>query len=136
METETTQMSAHVARRLEHEYVIWLTTTGVNGEPQPNPVWFYWDGSCFLVYTTPIALKLKNIARNPKVSLHFEGADVMGGDVIVFHGNAEVVMGEGVHPGYARKYLAAAEEWGRTSDELYKEYSVLIRIRPSRIRVS
>jgi PPOX class probable F420-dependent enzyme len=135
MVTEPIQISAHVARRLEHEYVIWLTTTGANGEPQPNPVWFYWDGETILVYTMPNAVKLKNIARNPKVALHFEGADVMGGDVIVFYGDAEVVEGEGIHPGYAGKYLAAAEEWGRTPEELYKQYSVLVRVKPKRVRV-
>lgn len=136
MEPKTITISAHVARRLEHDYVVWLTTTGANGGPQPNPVWFYWDGECFLIYVMPTALKLKNIARNPRVSLHFEGADVMGGDVIIFHGEAEVVEGEDVHPGYAGKYLAAAEEWGRTPDELYKEYSVLIRVRPKRVRTA
>ena len=131
---DTVEISPHVARRLEHEYVLWLTTTGADGTPQPNPVWFYWDGSAVQVYTMPNAVKLKNIARNPRVSLHFEGADVMGGDVIILYGLAEVQKDEKVHAGYTRKYLAAAEEWGRTPEELYKEYSVLIRIRITKVR--
>lgn len=36
----TTEYGARVARRLQDEQVIWLTTVGRDGTPQPNPVWF------------------------------------------------------------------------------------------------
>jgi hypothetical protein len=37
-----------VAQRLREDAVIWLTTVAANGTPQPNPVWFLWDGHSVL----------------------------------------------------------------------------------------
>ena len=132
----SSEFGQHVAARLAKEQVIWLTTVSMDGTPQPNPVWFYWDGESFLIYTPPTTSKLKNIARNPKVSLNFEGANALGGDIVVFTGLAAVEHnGSGPDPGYVKKYLqTATEEWGRTIDDLYEEYSVAIRVKPDRLR--
>ena len=68
----TTEFGAILQKRLENEKIIWLTTVGEDGTPQPNPVWFLWDGETFLFYSQPTAHDLKHIARNPKVSLNLE----------------------------------------------------------------
>jgi PPOX class probable F420-dependent enzyme len=129
------QFGAHVARRLQTENVIWLTTTSKAGIPQPNPVWFYWDGETFLIYTEPTSAKLKNIHRNPNVSLNFEGADALGGDVVIFTGQASIEEhSDSPHPGYTEKYEGYAAELGYTLGDLYARYSVTIRIRPTRVR--
>ena len=129
------EINSHVAERLNNEKVIWLTTVGSNGTPQPNPVWFYWTGRIFIIYTPTSSAKLKNIARNPKVSLNFEGAEILGGDVIVFTGEASVNHNcVEADPGYTKKYIAIAAEWGRTPEDLIAEYSVEVRIKPSKIR--
>jgi PPOX class probable F420-dependent enzyme len=129
-------LGKHVHKRLLNETVIWLTTVSSDGTPQPNPVWFFWDGESFIIYTPPNTVKLKNIDTNPQVSLHFEGATALGGDVAVFIGKAEVEKSPlEPDPGYVKKYLKVAkEEWGRTVDDLFKEYSALIRIQPTRLR--
>jgi hypothetical protein len=60
---------------------------------------------------------------------------VLGGDVVVFNGEAELEQhAQAVDPGYVKKYLTAAAEWGHTPQDLYKEYSVAIRIVPTRVR--
>lgn len=130
-------LEEHVRDRLEQEKVIWITTVGSDGTPQPNPVWFYWDGECILIYTQPNAAKLKHIARRPRVSLNFEGASVLGGDVVVFNGTALTETGAPEpDPGYVEKYLqVATEEWGRTVEDIYQEFSVLIRVKPEKVRV-
>src|SRR3954451_7916261 len=46
-----TPFGERVAQRLREEVVIWLTTTGADGTPQPAPVWFLWEGETFLIYT-------------------------------------------------------------------------------------
>jgi PPOX class probable F420-dependent enzyme len=132
----TSEFGQHVATRLANEQIIWLTTISSDGTPQPNPVWFYWDGESFLIYTPPSASKLKNLSRNPRVSLNFEGADVLGGDIVVFTGMATIEKnGPGPDPGYVSKYLQVAmEEWGRTIDDLYEEYSVAIKLKPEKMR--
>ena len=92
------ELGERVLQRLEHEIVIWLTTVSKDGTPQPNPVWFLWDGETILIYSQPDAAKVHNITRSPKVSLHFEGADVVGGDVIVLTGEARVDLHSGSIP--------------------------------------
>ena len=83
----TTKLGVSAAKRLQTEHVIWLTTTSSDGTPQPNPVWFYWDGESILIYSQPASVKLGNIRRNPKVSLNFN-ADEEGGSIIVLTGVA------------------------------------------------
>lgn len=85
----TTKLGSRAARRLQNEHVIWLTTMAADGTPQPNPVWFYWDGENILVYSQPTSHKLMNIRRNPRVSLNFQ-ANEEGGDIMVLTGNASI----------------------------------------------
>jgi PPOX class probable F420-dependent enzyme len=125
----------HIQKRLEDEKIVWLTTVNSSGTPQPNPVWFYWDGMQFIIYTPPASAKVKNIARNRMVSLNFEGAEIQGGDVVVFSGEANMHHNcLAAAPGYIQKYMPAANEWGRTPEDLIAEYSVEITIVPTRIR--
>ena len=125
----------HVAQRLQDEKVIWLTTVAADGTPQPNPVWFYWDGETILIYTQPKSAKLKNIARNPRVSLHFEGATPPGGDVVVLTGEAFVeASSPAPDPAYIDRYCQVIPELGYTVDQMYREYSVTLRVRPTRVR--
>ncbi|MBE0686243.1 MAG: TIGR03667 family PPOX class F420-dependent oxidoreductase [Anaerolineaceae bacterium] len=132
----SSEFGKHVVKRLEQEKVIWLTTVSVDGTPQPNPVWFYWNGKNFLIYSTPNAAKLKNITSNPRVSLSFEGASPLGGDVVVFTGDATFETNHSnPEPDYEKKYLRIVkDEWNRTIDDLYEEYSVAIRIEPQKLR--
>lgn len=78
---------ARVAARLRDERIIWLVTTSVDGTPQPNPVWFLWEGSSFLIYSLPDATRIAHIRRNPHVALHFD-SNGSGGDIVVFTGLA------------------------------------------------
>ena len=45
----TTPFGERVARRLREERLIWLVTIDAHGRPQPSPVWFWWDGTSFLL---------------------------------------------------------------------------------------
>jgi PPOX class probable F420-dependent enzyme len=106
-----------------------------DGTPHPNPVWFYWDGNNFVIYTPPSSAKVKNIARNAKVSLNLAGSEPLGGDVVIFTGEAHIREHvTGADPGYIKKYLPAAKEWGRTPEDMLAEYSVEIRIEPTKLR--
>ena len=85
----STPFGERVERRLREEPIIWLTTTGADGTPQPNPVWFLWDGDSFLVYSLPDAARLPHIQRTPRVALHFDG-NGKGGDIVIFTGEARI----------------------------------------------
>src|SRR4029453_7250355 len=49
----STDFGARVAKRLEEEGIVWLTTTSADGTPQPNPVWFLWNGDNVLIFSEP-----------------------------------------------------------------------------------
>jgi PPOX class probable F420-dependent enzyme len=66
----TTEAGGRAERRLREEQIIWLTTVRSDGQPQSVPVWFFWDGEKFLVYSQPGRQKLRNIERNPRVDLN------------------------------------------------------------------
>ncbi len=123
--------------RLGRELVAWLTTVSPRGRPQSTPVWFWWDGSTFLVYSRPGKQKLRNIAANPRVSLHLDG-DGLGGDNVIFEGEAAVatdVPPANEMPGYLDKYRSRIEQNGWTPQDFAADYSVPIRVRPTRLRV-
>lgn len=131
-----TPFGARVARRLRDETIVWLTTVATDGTPQPNPVWFYWDGGSFLVYTLHDAARLRHIARDPRVSLNFDSVG-RGGDIIVFTGEARVAPDEpsaDQNPAYLAKYRTRIDgEFGGPA-AFAARYSVPVRITPSKVR--
>jgi PPOX class probable F420-dependent enzyme len=130
----TSKLGRRASKRLREDYVVWLTTVSLDGTPQPNPVWFYWDGKECLIYSQPSAHKIRNIARNPKVALNFH-ADDDGGDVIVLTGTASLDRNPPQHdPRYIQKYREQIPKIGLTPESLASTYSVLIRVQPTRLR--
>ena len=84
-----TPFGARVRERLRDDPFVWLTTVGEDGTPQPNPVWFLWDGAdAVLVYNDKEARRLQRLMAGPRVSLHFDAGDD-GEDVVVITGRAE-----------------------------------------------
>ncbi|MFT4036548.1 MAG: TIGR03667 family PPOX class F420-dependent oxidoreductase [Thermomicrobiales bacterium] len=132
----STEFGSRVAQRLADEIVIWLTTTGAGDTPQPSPVWFYWDGESALIYSQPNKPKLRNIERNPRVSLNFNSS-FEGGDVVVFTGNAVVepdVTPADQHAAFVEKYTAGIASIGMTPASFAAAYSVGIRVTPDKLR--
>lgn len=132
----TTPFGERVARRLRDEKIIWLTTTGADGTPQPFPVWFLWESDTFLMYTLPNAARLAHIQRNPRVALHFDG-DRNGGDIIVFTGEARVNPDESPAdqtPAYVEKYQAFIARSFGTPAQFAAKYPVPLRITPTKLR--
>ena len=130
----TTELGVQAAKRLQQEHLIWLTTVSREGTPQPNPVWFYWDGKSIIIYSQPTSHKLKNISRNPRVSLNFQ-ADDEGGNVIVLTGDASIDKKPSPHDSrYIEKYLTHIPKIGLTPETLAASYSTLIRVSPTTLR--
>ncbi len=132
----STEFGARVARRLQDESVMWLTTVRADGSPDPSPVWFHWDGQRFLIYSQPNTQKLRNVERNPRVALNFDG-NGQGGDIIVFVAEARVAPDEPpAHqvPAYAAKYAERIPRLGMTPEQFSQAYSVPIRVTPTKLR--
>ncbi|HEX3787781.1 MAG TPA: TIGR03667 family PPOX class F420-dependent oxidoreductase [Pseudonocardiaceae bacterium] len=132
-----TPFGERVRRRLAEETVIWLTTVGRDGTPQPNPVWFLWEGTdSVLIYNTPVANRLTHVKQRPQVALHFDG-DGSGSDIVVLTGTAEQLDGHPLaheNPEYTAKYAERAARISGDVASFAKAYPVALRIKVTRIR--
>ena len=129
---------ARALERLGTDIPIWLTTVSPKGQPQTSPVWFWWDGDVFHVFSKPDARKLRNIGGNPRVSLHLNASDTADDDVVIFEGLAELdpdTPSPERYPLYVEKYRGLIADYGWTPESMLADYSVGLRITPTRIRV-
>ena len=67
-----------------------LATLNPDGSPQATPVWYRYDGETFYVTSRTGRKKVRNIKRDPRVTLVVEDtAD--GGNPLIVKGTAEVI---------------------------------------------
>ncbi len=131
------EIPLQVADRLDKEQVIWLTTTKSDGTPLPNPVWFYWTGAQFLVFTENKSVKWRNMSGNPRVALNLN-SDPDGAEVAIFQAEAGL---SGPPPSreevdsYALKYREGMLSIGLSAESLIADYS-LVRITPTKYRTA
>jgi PPOX class probable F420-dependent enzyme len=133
----TTTTGARAIERLERELILWLTTVTRDGQPQTSPVWFLWSDGEILLYSRADTPRLANIRANSHVAANLDG-NGRGGDIVSIEGDAWIVRDSSspadCPPAYADKYAAliAAEGW--TLASFLADYTVEIRIRPTRVR--
>ena len=128
--------SDKIRRRLEDEVVIWMTTVDADGKPQTSVVWYWWDGSEFLIYSLDPTARLRNLATNPHVSLNLDG-NGRGGDVVTIEAIATLdpeAPSAADMDEYVRKYRHRMDRgWGGPQGFADK-YPTTIRVRPTRVR--
>ena len=130
---------AHTAvdGRLRSGLAVWLTTVTPAGQPQTTPVWYHWDGETFMFYSQPGRPKLTNIAANPRVSLHPVGAPDAE-DAVAIEGTA--ALDPSAPPAdqvtdYITKYAGLIEQLGWTPASFATDYSLAVRVTPTRFRI-
>ncbi|MEP7021208.1 MAG: TIGR03667 family PPOX class F420-dependent oxidoreductase [Pseudonocardiales bacterium] len=126
-----------VRERVRDDLLVWFTTVGADGSPQPNPVWFIWvEPSTVLTYNMATAARLAHIARNPRVSLNFDG-DGQGGDIIVLTGRAELAPQSPApheNPEYLAKYGEPMTQVSGSPEAFSAAYPVAVTIALDRVR--
>ena len=134
----TNPKHARALERLGTEIPVWLTTVSPKGQPQTSPVWFWWDGDVFHVFSRPGVPKVRNIRENPRVSLNLQASETADDDVVIFEGVVELDP-EGPDaerfPAFVQKYRDLIDAYGWTPESYFADYSVGLRITPTRIRV-
>lgn len=131
-----TEVGARVDVRLRQELVAWLVTVAADGTPVPTPIWFLWDGSSILVYSQPDRPKLRHIAHNPRAALALR-TDPQGDDLAVITGEAAVdesAPSAADLLDYVAKYAGEIARQGFDAASFAAEYSVPIRITPTKLR--
>jgi PPOX class probable F420-dependent enzyme len=122
-----------VDQRLKDEAILWFTTVSPSGVPTPNPVWFYWDGEHIIVFSQPASYRVRNIKHTPHVALTLQGVDGLGNNVLIINGEATLTPGVKAIPAtYWDKYTQYLQQM--TQEEMTRDYSVEIRVRPTKIR--
>jgi len=129
------QPDKRTLQHLEKDMVVWLTTVGPGGQPHAVPVWFWWDGKQFLIYSIP-GQKIRDIEANPNVELHLN-TDRGGDRVHRFEGRVEILKD---HPPayrmskYLAKYRDRIRSYGWTPKVFSERYHIALRVKPTRIR--
>jgi PPOX class probable F420-dependent enzyme len=130
--------AAWARQHLATDVVGWLTTVASDGRVQSSAISFLWDGETILFYSKPNTPKLRNIAAHPQVSFHLN-ADRYADHVLVIEGTAAVdeeIEPSDVHPAYAAKYHEPLAHWEMDEAQTAREFSVPVRITPTRVRTA
>ena len=126
--------AARVARLLDSEPVVWLSTVRPDGTPHLVPIWFSWDGDSILIASKPHARKVANLRSNPRVMLALgEPEDDFDGGLL--EGVAEILeapAADVLPASHLRKYRDQMASIGLSRDEFLATYSLVIRVRPTR----
>jgi PPOX class probable F420-dependent enzyme len=129
------EIADRLRQRLTGDVAAWFTTVGDDGTPQPNPIWFLWDGGDeLLIYNRPTAARLKHVGARPRAALSFESEN--GRNVAVLTGSARVVDEPPPHevPAYVEKYRERMLRVGGSLEEFSRRYRTAIRFRPDKLR--
>jgi PPOX class probable F420-dependent enzyme len=128
-------MDKRAEEHLDKDMVVWLTTVSPSGKPHAVPVWFWWDGEQFLIYSIP-GQKVRDIESNPNVELHLN-TDRGGDRVHRFEGRAEILKDQppAYRVGkYITKYRERIKRYGWTPKGFSERYHIALRVKPARIR--
>jgi PPOX class probable F420-dependent enzyme len=134
----TAETGAWARAHLDEDVVAWSTSVAPDGRPQTSVISFIRDGGTIFFYSQPNTPKLRNIARSPLVSFHLQ-SDPYGDHALIVDGTAEVdpsIPPSDVHPAYRAKYREPLAHWEMDEAKTALDFSVPIRIRPSRVRAS
>lgn len=119
---------------LESQQHAIVATIQPDGTPQLTPNWYWWDGEVIWISTLDWTVKVRNLRRDPRITLCIESGKRRGNYVQVF-GTAEVFEGDVRETtlDLIRKYLPLEEEAQRHWESI-KPNRVLIAVRPNRMQ--
>jgi len=80
------ELDQQVLQRLHDEWHAWLCTLRPDGSPHVTPVWFVFHETTWWVGSSARNKKVRNLARDPRVSLALEG----GAAPVVAEGSATI----------------------------------------------
>jgi PPOX class probable F420-dependent enzyme len=132
----TTEWGQHAEQRLRSDIIAWLTTVGSDGRPYTVPVWFLWKDETVLIFSQPNKQKIRNLPKNPRVTLALDDTDG-GEDVVIIEGTAELVNDPAISaemPTYVEKYGTHIQGQGWTPADMAADFSQAIRVTPKKIR--
>ena len=128
-------ITPEMAKRLDDERIIWMTTVRADGQPQSAPVWYVRHDDEIRVWSLD-GYRVANIEQNPLVNLHLND-NGRGEQVLIIEGEASIDQPIGPSsqdPLYVERYQAWLDEYGWTWGWFDNNYPVPVRIRPTKVR--
>lgn len=132
----TTEWGKHAEQRLRSNIIAWLTTVGSDGRPYTSPVWFLWDGKTILIFSQPHRQKIRNLRKNPRVTLALDDTEE-GDDVVIVEGTAELLDDPHLSatlPAFVEKYRTLIQGMDWTPEAMAADYSQGIRVTPTKFK--
>lgn len=134
----STPAGARALERLAADKIGWLTTVNPDGVPQSSPIWFLWADGELLIYSHRRAPRNGNIADRPGVAFNLN-TDATGDEVVTLEGVARIDTAgrpASADPAYVAKYRDKVDAYGWTFEWFDGEYPVVVRVTPTRWRVT
>ena len=130
-----------IARFAEQPLLAILSTVNRDGSPQSTPVWYMYDAGLFKVTSRGDRVKVRNIRRDPRVSLVVIDT-AANGDPLRVRGTAEVVEAGADEFTYAMARRYEGRRRGDAEAERLIDIArglnqprVVIEITPLRVRI-
>ncbi|HLS13662.1 MAG TPA: pyridoxamine 5'-phosphate oxidase family protein [Beutenbergiaceae bacterium] len=137
-ERTNVELPKEARHRIESDHVAWLTTVTDSGVPAPNPVWFAAENGHLVVFSSPGAVRVHNIALRPNVSLHFNSSPD-GNEVVVITARASLpdARPPSQVPAFVTKYRSSIEgAMGMSLGQVDAMMRTEIRLTPTRVRLT
>ncbi len=130
--------AAWAREHIETDIVAWLTTVASDGRPQTSVISFLYEHGTIVFYSKPDTPKLRNIEHNPQVSFNLQ-SDPYGDHYLVVEGTMAIdptIPPSDLHEAYRAKYLDPHAHWEMDVAAVARDFSVPLRISPTRVRVA
>lgn len=115
------------------------TANPATGQPHVTPVWFWWDGQAVWISAFDSTRKIRDLRRNPRISVLIEPADPSTGPVqaVLFEGQAVLIKDPRiVREMSARIYTLYMGEEGVKADDpqswIVDPENTIIRLAPEK----
>lgn len=116
----------------DHHLVAALASVRSDGRPHVVPLWFVWDGTAFVMYSKPHAVKVQNLRRDPNAMIALGEPGRLDGSAALVEVRAEIDQALGLLTAFADKYAELMARLGLSRDTFASVYSQPIRLIPIR----
>lgn len=133
----TALADAAVQRFLATRHVVVLATVQADGSPLAMPMWFLADAAAVTMLSVANTQKVRNLRRDPRVSVVAETSGADGGDIrgVSLQGRAEFIEDgperRALVERFHARYPGLARLWGGRAMPADR---VMFRIVPARVR--
>ena len=125
-------VAAPAPTAFDHHLVASLASVRSDGRPHVVPLWFVWDGTAFVMYSKPHAVKVQNLRRAPNAMLALGEPGSLDGSAALVEVRAEIDQAVGLVTAFADKYAELMARLGLSRDAFASVYSQPIRLIPIR----